>query len=80
MTRKCSCGRVHRWSELSLVGVQRFDDESFELRNCGGCGSTLAEPLLVATLGGRVVGHSSRLGVSWRAPAWELVAESGDAA
>lgn len=69
MIRTCSCGAAHDWSALPLIGVQRFDDATFELRNCGGCGSTLAEPVAdpleapLASVGGHAAGGShKRLG------------------
>jgi CBS domain-containing protein len=46
--KRCSCGRVYTrdgWMALPLVGfMQGSGREPMELRNCGGCGSTMAVP------------------------------------
>ena len=33
------------WQRLELVGIQRFEAEQFELRNCAACGSTLCKDI-----------------------------------
>lgn len=49
----CSCGReytAHGWSSLPLVGTMPgADDQPIQLRNCVGCGSTIAIEMCVVT-------------------------------
>lgn len=43
MSKPCACGRVHDadgWHSLPYLGLMRYEEHAFELRNCA-CGSTL---------------------------------------
>lgn len=51
MTRRCSCGAVHRWSDLEPIFDGHDPANVFHglaLANCPRCRSTLAEPAGIA--------------------------------
>lgn len=53
VVKVCSCGReytAHGWSSLPLVGTMPgADDQPIQLRNCIGCGSTIAIEMCIVT-------------------------------
>ena len=49
MKKWCACGRVYNaadWKRLKHVGIQKYGMSEIDLRNCAGCGSTIAMVIL----------------------------------